>query len=77
MELEVVIHRDEESDCLWASVLQLPGCYATGDTHDELMEALTEAINMYLEDIDRDELQKDIKVERYRFDEGRTGLVPA
>ena len=37
-----------EKDHFWAAVKELPGCFATGRDMDELAEALTEAINMYL-----------------------------
>lgn len=33
----------------WAEVVELPGCFATGRTMDELKEALGEAIGMVLE----------------------------
>jgi len=32
-----------------AVVLELPGCFATGATFDELREALTEAVALYLD----------------------------
>lgn len=45
-ELVVSVHREEGS--YWAEVRELPGCFATGDTLDELREALEEAISLYL-----------------------------
>ncbi len=33
---------------LWAEVLELPGCFASGADMDELREALTEAMSLYL-----------------------------
>lgn len=48
MELKVAVHREEGS--YWAEVVELPGCFASGDTMDELLEALQEAIALYLED---------------------------
>lgn len=39
-----------EADHLWAEVLELPGCFATGATPDELQQALEEAIGMYFSD---------------------------
>lgn len=39
---------DEGVDGLWADVEELPGCFASGATLDELNEALREAIGMYL-----------------------------
>lgn len=45
----VRVHQ-EESGALWAEVLDLPGCFASGETLDELREALEEAISLYLHD---------------------------
>jgi predicted RNase H-like HicB family nuclease len=33
---------------LWAEVLELPGCFAAGADMQELRDALTEAISLYL-----------------------------
>ena len=41
---------EEEDGSLWAEVLDLPGCFASGDTLDELREALGEAISLYIAD---------------------------
>lgn len=40
----------EPDGSLWAEVDGLPGCFASGDTHEELLEAAREAIAMYLHD---------------------------
>jgi predicted RNase H-like HicB family nuclease len=48
MDLTVRVHF--EGDAYWAEVLELPGCFASGETLDELKDALDEAIAMYLED---------------------------
>ncbi len=48
MELTIRVH--EEDGGYWAEVVELPGCFASGTTLDELREALEEAIVMYLED---------------------------
>jgi predicted RNase H-like HicB family nuclease len=45
MALIVEIH--EEDGVLWGQVVELPGCFATGDDLDELAEALAEAIVLY------------------------------
>lgn len=37
-----------EDDSFWATVEELPGVFATGDTLDELRESLTEGIALYL-----------------------------
>ena len=39
----------------WASVPELPGCFVSGETLDELLEAVTEAISLYLTAQDHDE----------------------
>lgn len=39
-----------EEDHIWAQVIELPGCFATGRDLEELSEALTEALNMVLGD---------------------------
>jgi predicted RNase H-like HicB family nuclease len=48
MELTARIHH--EDGCYWAEVLELPGCFAAGDTLDELRDALAEAISLYMTD---------------------------
>jgi predicted RNase H-like HicB family nuclease len=46
MELTVRLHFEEGA--YWAEVLELPGCFASGETLVELNEALAEAIGMVL-----------------------------
>jgi predicted RNase H-like HicB family nuclease len=48
-----VHYRDEGPDGWWAEVEDLPGCFASGDTLEELEEALIEAISLYLSTPDR------------------------
>jgi len=50
MELTARIHCEDGS--YWADVVELPGCFASGETFDELVEALGEAIAFCLEDND-------------------------
>lgn len=46
---QVTVHiHDDGEDGLWAKVVELPGCYASGDSMEELHEALEEAIGLYL-----------------------------
>lgn len=45
--LTVRVH-DEGDDGMWAEVMELPGCFASGFSADELQEALQEAIEQYL-----------------------------
>lgn len=47
--LDVAIHHDDDDDgAMWAEVIDLPGCFASGASWDELTEALQEALGMYL-----------------------------
>ncbi len=48
MELTARINREDGS--YWAEVVELPGCFASGETLDELTEALSEAISLYMHD---------------------------
>jgi predicted RNase H-like HicB family nuclease len=38
----------EPGEELWAEVRELPGCFAAGTDMEELREALSEAISLYL-----------------------------
>ncbi len=46
----IVRVNQEEDGSLWAEVLELPGCFASGDTLDALRDALEEAISLYVTD---------------------------
>lgn len=48
MEFTARVHHEDDS--YWAEVIELPGCFASGDTLDELAEALEEAVQLYLTD---------------------------
>jgi predicted RNase H-like HicB family nuclease len=43
MELEIVVHEAEEGG-YWAEVAPLPGCATEGDSFEELLQNLGEAI---------------------------------
>lgn len=45
-DIRVKIHLEDGS--MWATVDDMPGLFATGDTLDELRESLQEAIALYL-----------------------------
>lgn len=45
MDLTARVHQEDGS--YWAEVVELPGCFASGDDLDELKEALAEAIFLY------------------------------
>jgi len=53
MELTVNIHLEDGS--YWADVPELPGCFASGDTLDELFNSAREGIQLYLTDGHRPE----------------------
>jgi predicted RNase H-like HicB family nuclease len=48
MDLNARVHA--ESGTYWAEVVELPGCFASGRTLDELTDALEESIRFYLSD---------------------------
>ena len=45
MQLTVRVH--EEDGSFWAEVVELPGCFASGDTLDELRAGLDEALRLH------------------------------
>ncbi len=48
MKIKVVIHEAEEGG-YWANVPALPGCVSEGDTWDEMLANIREAIECYLD----------------------------
>jgi predicted RNase H-like HicB family nuclease len=48
MELTVTVHQEQGS--FWSEVSELPGCFASAGTLEELREALAESIGLYLWD---------------------------
>lgn len=46
--LTVKIH--EESGVYWSEIRELPGCFASGRTLDELREAIEDNVRLYLDD---------------------------
>lgn len=47
MDLTIRVHH--EGDRYWAEVAELPGCFASGTSLDELREALEEAVSLCLD----------------------------
>lgn len=47
MKLKVIVHEAEEGG-YWAKVPSLPGCYTQGDSFEELLTNLYEAVEAYL-----------------------------
>jgi predicted RNase H-like HicB family nuclease len=50
MRFTAEIHYEDGS--YWAAVQELPGCFASGDTLDELIESLRDAIRVHRNDDD-------------------------
>ena len=48
MEYSVVLHQAEEGG-FWAEVPALPGCYSQGETREEALDHVKEAIEAYVE----------------------------
>ena len=53
MEYSVVVHEADEGG-FWVEVPALPGCYSQGESVDEALRNVREAISLYLETL-RDE----------------------
>jgi predicted RNase H-like HicB family nuclease len=68
VELTARIHLEEGA--YWADVPELSGCFASGDTLEELFESLQEGIALYL----GDELASGLRIERRTV---RAPLAPA
>jgi predicted RNase H-like HicB family nuclease len=51
----------------WARVVELPGCFASGRSLDELGEAVGEAIGLYLRDRPASIGEQDLQVGRSRI----------
>lgn len=47
MKLKVIVHKAEEGG-FWVEVPSIPGCYTQGDTWDELLQNIYEAIEACL-----------------------------
>lgn len=48
MDYSVVLHKAEDGG-FWVEVPALPGCYSQGETLEETLEHVKEAIGLYLE----------------------------
>jgi antitoxin HicB len=56
MRYKVVIKEDLEEGGYNVSCPALPGCHSQGDTMEEALENIKEAIECYLESLEKDEL---------------------
>ena len=62
MKLKVIVHTAEEGG-YWAEVPSIPGCVSQGDSWDELLENIHEAIEACLSiDVEKTKLRPDDKV---------------
>ena len=60
-EFEVVIMEDEEEGGYIAIVPALPGCHTQGDSLEELINNVKEAIELYLETLSEEEREEILK----------------
>ena len=47
---QVILHPAEEGG-FWVEVPSLPGCFSQGETREEALENIKEAIALYIEDL--------------------------
>ena len=52
MKYTIIIHKDEQESGFWGECPELPGCYSQGESVEELMKNIHEAVELYLEDSD-------------------------
>ncbi|MCZ7358324.1 MAG: type II toxin-antitoxin system HicB family antitoxin [Candidatus Methanoperedens sp.] len=57
MHFKVVVEKDEEVGGYVISCLSLPGCFSQGDTIEEALENIKEAIQACLESLAEDEIK--------------------
>ncbi len=57
MHFKVVIEEDEEAGGYVVSCPSLPGCFSQGDTTEEALENIKEAIQACLESLGEDEIK--------------------
>ena len=55
----VLIHQDEDGG-FWGECPELPGCFSQGETPEELMSNMKEAIDLYLRESDETEYAEKI-----------------
>ena len=55
----VLIHQDEDGG-FWGECPELPGCFSQGETPEELMSNMREAIDLYLRESDEAEYAEKI-----------------
>ncbi|MBQ7196005.1 MAG: type II toxin-antitoxin system HicB family antitoxin [Synergistaceae bacterium] len=50
MKYTISIHKDTQEGGFWGECLELPGCYSQGESVEDLMNNIREAVELYLED---------------------------
>jgi predicted RNase H-like HicB family nuclease len=75
--MTLTVEVQDEDGVLWGRVLELPGCFATGETLDELAEALGEAIALYQADTRAPVTKPQIQGRPGRYRVDRLTLVDA
>jgi len=58
MKLKVILEQSEEGGYT-AIVPSLPGCFSEGDTKEETLKNIREAIELYLEPVEDDQIMTD------------------
>ena len=74
--MTLTVEINEEDGVLWGQVVELPGCFATGEDLDELAEALGEAIALY-QGKESKPSKAHTPARRQRYRVGRMTLVDA
>lgn len=72
----VIIHKDEDS-CYGISTLDFPGCFTAGDTMEEALANVQEAVELWMDDVDElpDPTPLEKAVEREEAEGGAVVLV--
>lgn len=50
MKYTIIIHKDIQVGGYWGECSELPGCYSQGETIDELMKNIREAVELYVDE---------------------------
>jgi predicted RNase H-like HicB family nuclease len=49
-EIQILVHRDEDTDAYWAESVTVPGAFTQGDSMQEIKENMAEAFGLLVED---------------------------
>ncbi len=58
IKFKVILEEDEEVGGYVVTCPAFPGCYSQGETKDEALENIKEAIQLYFESISKDEIDE-------------------